>query len=86
MLLWEGAYLTRITLGREGPVQGAANAARALISAYTSFKLDWDEAAAGANGVTIAIRGRLSRMCRSPVISMIACLPVAPMSFRASTR
>lgn len=36
MLLWEGTYLTRITLGREGPVQGAANAARALISAYTS--------------------------------------------------
>jgi AcrR family transcriptional regulator len=36
MLLWEGSYLARLTLGREGPVQGAANAARALIAAYTS--------------------------------------------------
>jgi AcrR family transcriptional regulator len=36
MLLWEGGYLARLTLGRDGPVQGAANAARALIAAYTS--------------------------------------------------
>ena len=36
MLLWEGSYLARLTLGQEGPVQGAANAARALIAAYTS--------------------------------------------------
>jgi AcrR family transcriptional regulator len=36
MLLWEGTYLTRITLGPAGPAQGAAHAARALISAYTS--------------------------------------------------
>jgi AcrR family transcriptional regulator len=35
MLLWEGAYLTRLTLGQHGPVQGAAKAARALIAAYT---------------------------------------------------
>lgn len=35
MLLWEGAYLTRVTMGRHGPVQGAAKAARALIQAYT---------------------------------------------------
>ncbi len=35
MLLWEGSYLTRLTLGRHGPVQGAAKAARALIAAYT---------------------------------------------------
>ena len=35
MLLWEGSYLTRLTLGQHGPVQGAANAARALIAAYT---------------------------------------------------
>src|SRR5271168_1437523 len=35
MLLWEGAYLTRLTLGRHGPVEGAAKAARALIAAYT---------------------------------------------------
>jgi len=35
MLLWEGSYLTRLTLGRDGPVQGAARAARALIAAYT---------------------------------------------------
>ncbi len=35
MLLWEGAYLTRLTLGQTGPVQGAAKAARALIAAYT---------------------------------------------------
>jgi AcrR family transcriptional regulator len=35
MLLWEGAYLTRLTMGALGPVQGAAKAARALISAYT---------------------------------------------------
>src|SRR5271167_8617 len=31
MLLWEGAYLTRVTMGQHGPVQGAAKAARALI-------------------------------------------------------
>ena len=35
MLLWEGAYLTRLTMGADGPVQGAAKAARALIAAYT---------------------------------------------------
>jgi AcrR family transcriptional regulator len=35
MLLWEGSYLARITLGRDGPVQGATNAARALIAAHT---------------------------------------------------
>ena len=35
MLLWEGAYLTRLTLGQTGPVRGAAKAARALIAAYT---------------------------------------------------
>jgi AcrR family transcriptional regulator len=35
MLLWEGAYLARVTMGRSGPVQGAAKAARALIAAYT---------------------------------------------------
>ncbi len=35
MLLWEGSYLTRLTLGQHGPVQGAAKAARALIAAYT---------------------------------------------------
>jgi len=35
MLLWEGAYLARVTMGEHGPVQGAAKAARALISAYT---------------------------------------------------
>ena len=35
MLLWEGAYLTRVTMGAHGPVQGAAKAARALITAYT---------------------------------------------------
>jgi len=35
MLLWEGAYLTRLTLGRHGPVEGAARAARTLIAAYT---------------------------------------------------
>jgi AcrR family transcriptional regulator len=35
MLLWEGAYLTRLTLGQHGPVEGAAKAARALISVYT---------------------------------------------------
>ena len=35
MLLWEGAYLARVTMGAEGPVQGAAKAARALIAAYT---------------------------------------------------
>jgi AcrR family transcriptional regulator len=34
MLLWEGAYLTRLTMGEHGPVQGAAKAARALIAAY----------------------------------------------------
>jgi AcrR family transcriptional regulator len=36
MLLWEGTYVARLTLGREGPAQGAAHAARALIAAYTS--------------------------------------------------
>jgi AcrR family transcriptional regulator len=36
MLLWEGSYLARLTLGQEGPVQGATNAARALIAAHTS--------------------------------------------------
>ncbi len=35
MLLWEGAYMTRVTMGQHGPVQGAAKAARALIAAYT---------------------------------------------------
>jgi len=35
MLLWEGAYLTRLTMGEHGPVQRAAKAARALIAAYT---------------------------------------------------
>ena len=35
MLLWEGAYLTRLTMGQNGPVQRAATAARALIAAYT---------------------------------------------------
>jgi len=36
MLLWEGAYVARVTMGQNGPVQGAAKAARALIAAYTS--------------------------------------------------
>jgi AcrR family transcriptional regulator len=36
MLLWEGAYLARVTMGQNGPVQGAAKAARALIAAYTN--------------------------------------------------
>lgn len=35
MLLWEGSYLTLLTLGQHGPVEGAAKAARALIAAYT---------------------------------------------------
>jgi hypothetical protein len=35
MLLWEGANLTRATMGQNGPVRGAAQAARALIAAYT---------------------------------------------------
>jgi AcrR family transcriptional regulator len=35
MLLWEGAYLTRVTMGKNGPVLGTAKAARALIAAYT---------------------------------------------------
>jgi AcrR family transcriptional regulator len=35
MLLWEGAYVARITMGADGPVRGAAKAARALIAAYT---------------------------------------------------
>lgn len=35
MLLWEGANLTRVTMGQNGPVLGAAKAARALISAHT---------------------------------------------------
>jgi AcrR family transcriptional regulator len=34
LLLWEGSYLTRLTLGQHGPVQEAGNAARALIAAY----------------------------------------------------
>jgi AcrR family transcriptional regulator len=34
MLLWEGAYVARITMGALGPVQRAAKAARALIAAY----------------------------------------------------
>jgi AcrR family transcriptional regulator len=34
MLLWEGSYLARLTLGQAGPVQGAAEAARRLIAAY----------------------------------------------------
>jgi AcrR family transcriptional regulator len=36
MLLWEGSYLTLLTLGQHGPVQGAGKAARALIAAYTN--------------------------------------------------
>lgn len=35
MLLWEGSYLARLTLGQHGPVQGATKAARALMAAYT---------------------------------------------------
>ena len=35
MLLWEGSYLTLLTLGQYGPAEGAAKAARALIAAYT---------------------------------------------------
>jgi AcrR family transcriptional regulator len=35
MLLWEGAYVARVTMGAQGPVQRAAKAARALIAAYT---------------------------------------------------
>jgi len=35
LLLWEGAYVARVTMGADGPVQGAAKAARALIGAYT---------------------------------------------------
>jgi AcrR family transcriptional regulator len=35
MLLWEGSYLTLLTLGQHGPVEGAAKAARVLIAAYT---------------------------------------------------
>lgn len=34
MLLWDGSYLARLTLGQQGPVQCAAKAARALIAAY----------------------------------------------------
>lgn len=34
LLLWEGSYLTRLTLGQHGPVQEAGKAARALIAAY----------------------------------------------------
>src|SRR5271163_5220363 len=34
MLLWNGAHLTRVTMGQNGPVQAAAKAARALITAY----------------------------------------------------
>jgi AcrR family transcriptional regulator len=37
LLLWEGSYLTRLTLGQHGPVQEAGKAARALIAAYTHF-------------------------------------------------
>lgn len=36
LLLWEGCYLTRLTLGQHGPVQDAGKAARALIGAYTN--------------------------------------------------
>jgi AcrR family transcriptional regulator len=36
MLLWEGSYLARLTLGLTGPVQGATQAAHALIAAYTN--------------------------------------------------
>ena len=36
MLLWEGSYLSRLTIaGRHGPSEAAAGAARALISAHT---------------------------------------------------
>src|SRR6202050_342888 len=35
MLLWEGAYVALVTMGADGPVQGAAKAARAWIAAYT---------------------------------------------------
>jgi hypothetical protein len=35
MLLWEGANLTRVTMGQNGPALGAGKAARALISGYT---------------------------------------------------
>jgi AcrR family transcriptional regulator len=36
MLLWEGSYLSSLTFpGQNGPVQGAAKAARVLIAAYT---------------------------------------------------
>jgi AcrR family transcriptional regulator len=35
MLLWDGSYLTLLTLGQHGPVEGAPKAARALIAAYT---------------------------------------------------
>ncbi len=35
MLLWEGSYVARITMGADGPVTGAAKAARALIAAHT---------------------------------------------------
>ena len=31
----EGSYLTLLTLGPQGPAEGAAKAARALIAAYT---------------------------------------------------
>jgi AcrR family transcriptional regulator len=35
MLLWEGSYLTRLTFpGHNGPVQGAAMAAQALMAAH----------------------------------------------------
>jgi AcrR family transcriptional regulator len=34
MLLWEGAYVSRVTMGADGPVQVAAKAARTLIAAY----------------------------------------------------
>jgi AcrR family transcriptional regulator len=36
MLLWEGSYLSSLTFaGQNGPVHGAAKAARALIAVYT---------------------------------------------------
>lgn len=34
LLLWEGSYLTRLTLGQHGPVQDAGKVVRALIAAY----------------------------------------------------
>jgi hypothetical protein len=60
-------------------------AAEAYLPARGGVTMDC-AAAGGASGVTVAILSFLSRMCRSPVISMTACRPVAPISFRASTR